>query len=118
MLSGFRVQLLDATSLEPRGEALTSNETKQADFFWTADAEYTFEGLLETPDDVDAWRISIPRDESGSSSPYYCATTVMDSQGQVLETDLPGDRNGVIYRRTLAAGRAGSRSRRGMAIRW
>ncbi|MHA7628619.1 hypothetical protein [Corallococcus sp. M7] len=264
-LSGCRVQRLDATSLEPMGEALASDATKQADLFWTADAdglvvmevrpvadgetggflyifteasddagdspdtavsqpvtetEYTFEGFLETPDDVDAWRISIPtnhvlraycsgtrddpnmeairpdgtvlgrfrtsyfsggiaelgvknavggdlillirtglprapvatrylcrvrdigpddhpdappdatavtvparvnvgfrsvddvdvlavdlvggrdyllKDESGSSSPYYCATTVMDAQGQVLKTDLPSDRDGVTY---------------------
>ncbi|RKH21533.1 hypothetical protein D7Y13_04380 [Corallococcus praedator] len=263
-LSGCQVQRLDATSLEPVGEALSSRETKQADFFWTADAdglvvmevrsvtdgetggflyifteasddagdspdtavsqpvtetEYTFEGFLETPGDVDAWRISIPtnhvlraycsgtRDNpfmevirpdgtslgtftasysitdvlelgaknavggdlillirpssstapvttrylcrvrdigpddhpdappeatavtvparlsvdfmsvkdvdvlavdlvggrdyllksDGGSSPYYCATTVMDAQGQVLKTDLPSDKTGVTY---------------------
>ncbi|RYZ43775.1 MAG: hypothetical protein EOO71_02120 [Myxococcaceae bacterium] len=104
-LTGCRVQLLDATSLEAVGPALDSRGTKQADLFWTSgvdgrvvvdvhpvtdsetggflyifteasddagdspatavpqpvtELEYEFEGFLETPDDVDAWRISIP----------------------------------------------------------
>ncbi|MCY1035728.1 hypothetical protein OV207_30085 [Corallococcus sp. BB11-1] len=104
-MTGCKVQLRDATTLEPVGEARLSLATKQLNFFWTAattglavldvqsalegeagafqyefteaaddagdsadgavpqpfsETEHAFIGFLERPDDVDAWRLTVP----------------------------------------------------------